>query len=221
MNKKVLGIAVVLMSVVMLASALSTVEACGYKRKKPNAIDFVFHIANVMRVDDNVRWWTDTGESGTGTPPTTPLDGATKQVAKGHQFVLLGEGTYLQLGDTQIPISPEDYKCTYDVISNYDVMYPVVTELTYIVREKITFNSAEFRGFLSINSHENGPVIADPESPIGVKFEVSGTCTGYGIINGRFVTLKGERHLLTIAPTVIENSGTMRFFNWWSLRVLG
>ena len=215
MNKKVLGIAVVLMSVVMLASALSTVEACGWRRNKPRLeVDFVFHIANVVRVDDNVRWWTDTGESGTGTPPTTPLDGATKQVAKGHQFVLLGEGTYLQLGDTQVPISPEDYKCTYDVISNYDVEYPVLTELTYFVREKITFNSVEFRGFLKINSYENGPVIADtnPDNPLGVIFDVSGTCCGYGVINGRFVTLKGERQLLTLVPTtVIENSGTIRF----------
>jgi hypothetical protein len=210
LNKKVLGIAVVLMSVVMLASALSTVEACGWRRNKPRPeVDFVFHIANVVRVDDNVRWWTDTGESGRGTPPAIPPEGATKLVAKGHQFVLLGEGTYLQLGDTQVPISPEDYKCTYDVISNYDVEYPVLTELTYFVREKITFNSAGFRGFLIINSHENGPVI---DNPPGVIFDVSGTCTGYGMINGRFVTLKGERHLLTIVPSaVIENSGTIRF----------
>jgi hypothetical protein len=216
LNKKVLGITVVLMSVVMLASILSTVEACGWRRNKSGLkVDFVFHIENVVRVDDNVRWWTDTGESGTGTPPSTPPEGATKLVAKGHQFVLLGEGTYLQLGDEQIPISPEDYKCTYDVISNYDVEYPVVTELTYFVREKITFNSDGFRGFLIINSHENGPVIVDPESPIGVKFDVSGTCIGYGMINGRFATLKGERHLLTIVPSaVIENSGTIRFFNW-------
>jgi hypothetical protein len=212
LNKKVMILTAVFLLAIMLVPALSTVQACGWKKKPKPSVDFVFHIANVVRVDDNVRWWTDTGESGTGTPPSTPPEGATKLVAKGHQFVLLGEGTYLQLGDTQIPISPEDYKCTYDVISNYDVEYPVVTELTYFVREKITFNSAGFRGFLIIHSHENDPVIIDPESPIGVKFDVSGTCTGYGMINGRFVTLKGERHLLTVAPAVIENSGTITFF---------
>lgn len=212
MNKKVMILTTVFLLAIMLAPALSTVQACGWKKKPKPSVDFVFHIANVMRVDDNVRWWTDTGESGTGTPPATPPEGATILVARGHQFVLLGVGTYLQIGDTQIPISPEDYKCSYDVISNYDVEYPVLTELTYFVREKITFNSAGFRGFLIINSHENGPVIANPP---GVIFDVSGTCTGYGMINGRFVTLKGERHLLTIVPSiVIENSGTIKFFKW-------
>ena len=97
-------------------------------------------------------------------------------------------------------------------------MYPVLTELTYFVREKITFNSAGFRGFFSINSHENGSVI---DNPSGVIFDVSGTCIGYGMINGRFVTLKGERHLLTIVPgTVTESSGTIRFFKWSFLSFL-
>ena len=220
MNKKVMILTIAFLAVIMLAPALSTVQACGWRyRPKPKpSIDFVFHIENVVRVDDNVRWWYDNGESGTGTPPALPPEGATKQVAKGYQFVLQGEGTYLQLGETQIIIPPEDYKCTYDVIANYDVEFPVVTELEYFVRERITFNSAGFRGWLSIYSHETGPVIADsdPENPLGVIFDVSGTCSGYGMINGRFVTLKGERHLLTLVPgTIIENSGEIRFRTWW------
>jgi hypothetical protein len=55
LNRKVLGTAVVLISVVMLASALSTVEACGCRRRKPKIIDFVFYIEDVGRVDNNVR----------------------------------------------------------------------------------------------------------------------------------------------------------------------
>ncbi len=215
MNKKVLGFVVVLMSVVMLASALSTVEACGFRRKKPKVMDFVFHIENVIRVDDNVVWYTDTGESGTGTPPDPVPEGTMELVGKGYQFVLQGEGTYLQLDDTQIPISPEDFKCTYDVTQSYDVEFPVAVELEYFVRERITFNSAGFRGWLSMYSHETGAVVVNPDSPIGIDFIVSGTCCGYGMINGRFVTLKGDRHLVTIVPsTVVENSGAIRFFNW-------
>jgi len=214
MNKKVLGIAVVLMSVVMLASVLSTVEACGCRRKKPKVMDFVLHIENVVRVDDNVVWYTDTGESGTGTPPDLPPEGTMELVVKGFQFVLQGAGTYLQLDDAQIPLAPEDYKCNYDVIQSYDVEFPVLFELEYFVRERITFNSAGFKGWLSIFSYETGPGIYNPDSPFGVDLEVSGTCCGYGMINGRFVTLKGERNL-TLDPTMfIENSGTIRFFNW-------
>jgi hypothetical protein len=147
-----------------------------------------------------------------GTPPMTPPEGATLQVAKGFQFVLQGEGTYLQLGETQVPIFPDDYKCTYDVISNFDVEFPVVSELQYFIRERITFNSAGFIGYLTIYAYETGHVIVNPESPIGFDLDVSGTCCGCGTINGRFVTLKGERHLLTVVPTtVIENFGTISF----------
>jgi hypothetical protein len=90
---------------IMLAPALSTVQACSwnYKPKPKPSVEFVFHIANVMRVDDNVRWWTNTGESGTGTPPTTPPEGATKLVAKGHQFVLLGEEPIFSLVIRRFP----------------------------------------------------------------------------------------------------------------------
>jgi hypothetical protein len=194
---------------------LSTVEACGWRRKKPKVMDFVLHIENVDTVMDNVVWYTDTGESGTGTPPEPPTEGTMKRVARGYQFVLLGEGTYLQLDDTQIPIAPEDYKCNYAVITTYDVEYPVLFELEYFVRERITFNSAGFKGWLSIYSYETGYGIYNPDSPVGVDLEVSGTCCGYGMINGRFVTLKGERHLTLPPPTMfVEDFGTIRFFNW-------
>jgi len=211
LNRKVRGTVVVFLSVVMLASALSTVEASGFMRKNPKAMNFVLHIENVVPVMDNVVWYTDTGESGTGTPPDPPPEGTMKRVAKGYQFVLLGAGTYLHLDDTQIPIAPEDYKCNYDVISTYDVEFPVLFELEYFVRERITFNSAGFKGWLSIYSHETGPGIYNPDSPFGVDLDVSGTCCGYGMINGRFVILKGERYLTIIPTMFVEDFGAIRF----------
>jgi hypothetical protein len=218
MNKKVAILTTVLLAAIMLTSVLSTVQACSCNKPKPklNTIDFVFYLENVVRVDDNVRWWFNTGESGTGTPPLQPPDGATKEVDKGYQFMIQGEGTYLQLGETQIPIAPENYKCTYDVVAKFDVEFPVIAKLTYFVQEKITFNAPGFHGFLNINSIEKGDVIANPQSPIGRDLDISGTCSGYGMINGRFVTLNGDRHLLAVFPgTVIENSGTIKFLTWW------
>ena len=217
MNKKVMILTIAFLAVIMLAPALSTVQACGwnYKTKPKPRVDFVFHIENVVRVDDNVRWWFDTGDSGTGTPPQLPPEGALKSVQKGFQFVLLGEGTYLQIDETQIPLAPEDYKCEYDVYVNYDVDLPVICELKYLTREKITFNTAEFKGFLKIYAVEDGAIIANPDSPIGFDMDVSGVCFGYGVINGKAVTLTGERHLLGIVPsTVIENAGMIKFFRW-------
>jgi len=212
-NKKVMIFTVVLLAAAMLTPTMSMVQACG--RKSKTQVDFVFHIENVVRVDDNVHWWFDSGESGTGTPPMAPPEGALKSVQKGFQFVLLGEGTYLQIGETQIPLAPEDYKCEYDVYANYDVVFPVVCELKYFTREKITFDTAEFKGFLKIYAIEDGSIIINPDSPIGFDLEVSGVCFGYGWMNGKAVTLHGERHLLAIIPgTVIENSGTINFFKW-------
>ncbi len=211
MNKKVMMFTVVLLAAIMLTPTISMVQACG--RRNKTQVDFVFHIENVMRVDDNVHWWFDTGESGTGTPPMAPPEGALKSVQKGFQFVLLGEGTYLQIGETKIPLAPEEYSCVYDVCADYDVDFPVVSELKYFTREKITFNTVEFKGFLVLYAVENGAIIINPDSPIGFDLEVSGVCFGYGWINGKAVTLNGDRHLLGIIPgTVIENSGTINFF---------
>jgi hypothetical protein len=66
-NKKVTILTIVLLAAIMLTPTLSTVQACGWKNKPKPSVDFVFHIENVMRVDDNVRWWFDNGESGPGT----------------------------------------------------------------------------------------------------------------------------------------------------------
>jgi hypothetical protein len=213
-NKKVMILTIAFLAVIMLTPALSTVQACGWRRNKPN-VEFVFHIENVVRVDDNVRWWFDTGDSGTGTPPQVPPEGALKSVQRGFQFVLLGEGTYLQIDETVIPIAPEEYSCDYDVYVDYDVALPVVCELKYFTRETITFNTAEFKGFLKIFAVEDGTIIVNPDSPLGFDMEVSGVCFGYGRINGKTVTIRGERNLLEIVPsTVVENSGMMKFFRW-------
>jgi len=215
LNKKVMILTIAFLAAIMLTPALSTVQACGWQNKPKPSVDFVFHIDNVVRVDDNVRWWFDNRDSGTGTPPMIPPEGATKLMSRGYQFVLLGEGTYLQIGETQIPLAPEQYSCKYDVYTDYNVEFPVVCELKYFTMEKITFNTAEFKGCLTIYAIENGAIIVNLDSPIGFDMDVSGVCFGYGWINGKAVTLTGERHLLGIVPTtVIENSGMIKFFKW-------
>lgn len=199
--------------VLALAMLANPVMARCWNRKKVTKLDFVVHIENPVTIEDNVRWWYDTGESGTGTPIPRP-DGAMKQIAVGYQWELQGDENYLQIDGTKIPLSPEDYSCKYDIYWNYDVDFPTLQEGTYFVRETITFKSAEFKGFIKIFSVEKATIAYDPESPLGFTFEASGICFGCGRINGKVATLQGERHLVQILPTIVEDSGIIRLLRW-------
>ena len=133
---------IMLLVTVGLASTLPVVGACGHNFcRQRTKVDFVLHIENVVRVDDNVHWWYNNGDYGIGTPPEPAPEGATKRVDRGYQFVLQGEGTYIQIGETQIPLAPEQYTCVYDVYVNYEADLPVICELKYFTRERISFNT--------------------------------------------------------------------------------
>jgi hypothetical protein len=213
MKKKIVVLTFTLITIALLVTPVMA-RGC---RRRPTKVDFLFHVENTIRLEDNVRWWYDTGESGTGTPIPRP-EGAMRAIIKGNVWQLADEvSSYIIIGDEQTPLAPEDYSGTYDIYWSYDVEFPVLQEGTYFVREKITFNTAKYSGYLKIYSIEQAKIIAitDPEAPGPIELEASGVCFGYGKLNGKTVTLSGERHFLGIETMGVENSGVIKFFGWF------
>jgi hypothetical protein len=220
LNKKVMILTIAFLAAIMLTPTLSTVQACGRKEKANVKLDFLIHMENNIAdySSADAKWYPLSVMDNLDPPYTQYIlqvqpEGARFMTVKGALYHINPTASnYIKIGDTEIPLNPENYEGIYSLFWIYHDDGSGTG--FYSTKETYTLDSAEFKGTIRVTAREKAV------SGNGV-FEVAGTFDGFGIVNGQRIQVKGERHLsLNFIPdppffeTVLENEGTIEFLTW-------
>lgn len=217
MNKKVLGIAVVLLAVAMLATPLVSAKPSAEKNN-PKFLDFVLHVEFAVASDSYPSEWRLNPPSlmdDMGDPPydlaAIPAEACVLFV-KNRMWVLptlpFPVQRYVTIGDVNIDLQPSDFYCLYDVTWVYGDGAGGFG--IYKLETTVTINSPEYTGTIEISSTEKTIIDMSQLAMIG-----KGTFEGHGVINGQNVKVSGERNVMIdltfILPPIMEEKGTIQF----------
>ena len=201
MNKKILIIAVLVLTITILATPLASAKPSDEKNNDKFK-DFVWYTTNPL-LDD----------VGGSTPidvMTNPAWAEGSDVKVTHtyaEWILdpLGEN-YIQIENKQYQIDPETGYEGYLYVQAV-TFSETFTGLNYRVYEKIMWDD----NYIEIMANERAT--ADTSTPIPV-FNAAGTFSGHGVVDGQNVQVMGTREGnidLATMSFILENSGTIQF----------
>jgi hypothetical protein len=214
-TRKILVFAVALIIIAMLTTPLAVAKPC-LEKSKSNCFDYVLHVEFADALDDypSVWTWYPTSVMEGLVPPYSqylalPPEGARVLTVKNRIWYLpnmpFPVARYVAIGTENIPLSPSDFYCLYDVLWLYGPDFGI-----YTLKTTLTLNSPEYTGTLHITSIEKTGVDVEQNAMIG-----KGVFAGYGTINGQNVRLSGERNVILdfnfILPPTMEEKGTIHF----------
>ncbi len=215
MNRKILVLAVAFMIIAILATPLAVAKPCSEKSKS-NCFDYVLHVEFTDASDDYPSEWTWYPKSVMEglVPPYSqylafPPEGARILTVANRIWYLLDMPfpvqRYVAIGTENIPLTPSDFYCLYNVLWLYGPDFGI-----YTLKTTLTLNSPEYTGTLHITSIEKASFDVAQNAMIG-----KGVFVGYGTINGQNVRVSGERNVILefnfILPPTMEEKGTIRF----------
>jgi hypothetical protein len=195
-SRKILGIAVVLMAVAMLATPLVSAKPSAEKNN-PKFLSFLWHSENGGHVE------------GMDVVKTNPPGAAPEDVIVTHTYGVweLNDvfDNYVQIGDDDpITIYADHYEG--DLYVQAVATSPTSGALNYRVYDKIMWGDGNY---IEIKCNERATF--DMSGPIPM-FYASGTFNGHGVIDGQNVQVMGIREGF-VAPVgfVLECTGTIQF----------
>ena len=203
MKSKILGLAVALLAVAMLATPLVSAKPTS-AANNPKSVSFMWHSENGGHIGEDVVKtnppWAGPGEIiVTHTQATWALNDIFNN--------------YVQIGDDDpITIYAEDYEGNLYVQTV--TTSPTSGALNYRVYEKIMWGEGNYIEIMCLERASYELIGFDPDTgdPI-IAFYASGTFNGHGVIDGQKVQVTGVRegYVNPMIGFVLDCYGTIRF----------